>query len=759
MVQKILKSQLLLFFTVSFLIITYNFSPSFLSDNVFYISSGTNYINSVLYWFSSACAYLDFYTGSWIIFAFLFQSFFYLLLFSKSKDWLDTFNCLFLISSMVLFFDFFYPVFLGQGLRWFLKNEITFPLKILLLAFAASLSLWRYASLNLFKKINFKKVLPPLGGVTKFAKLLFLFLGQKFRGLFTKVRTLVAKLLEKNSARRVAAKELKESENDYVDSDYEESDEEECDEEEYEEDDETDEVEGEDEDKEVKELNRSKKKIIATPVKKYRNVTLKEMVECLKPETRNVIDSPSSEYFEDIVEKLEEKLQEFKINGSIVNVIKGPVVDTFELELGAGVKVSKLNSITEDLSLALSGIPLRMNYPMRGRTTVGIEVPRKKREIIYLDKVLGSKAFAKSPYDLPMVLGKDAFGETSVVDLAVMPHMLVAGATGAGKSVFINSVLVSLLAKCKPNNLKLLLIDPKQLELALYSKLPHLLLPVVTDSKTALLSLKWLCQEMERRYSLLKQFQVRNIAGFNRKWLSASEDDKALISELFKQDMNSELPFIVVIVDEFADLILTKAGKEIENSICRLAAKARAAGIHLIVATQRPSVDVITGLIKSNFPTRVSFRVTSPMDSRTILNAQGSEKLLGKGDMLYKHGIETTRNHSAYVEEDEIEVLMDKLCQDGNQFDLQALAFIENEGQMEGQSSFDFSEDDDEDDCFYNDAVKIVTEAKMASASMLQRRLKIGYNRAANLVEKMEANGVVGPQQGSKPRAVLMNSL
>ena len=615
-------------------------------------------------------------------------------------------------------------------------------MKVLILSFSICLSLWRYASFNLFSKINLKQFSPALNTSLLALKNIFMRLTEGIRGSFQKLKE---KRKKKTELKRIASAEKAEDVEEEV---FEEELEEQ---EEYEEEEEYGQVETV--------ISTKKKKSFPIISKKFSKITLKEMVECLKPSSRKIIEEPSSEYFEDIVEKLEEKLLEFKINGSIVNVIKGPVVDTFELELGAGVKVSKLNSITEDLSLALSGIPLRMNYPMRGRTTVGIEVPRKKREIIYLDKVLGSKAFAKSPYDLPMVLGKDAFGETAVVDLAVMPHMLVAGATGAGKSVFINSVLVSLLAKCKPNNLKLLLIDPKQLELALYSKLPHLMLPVITDSKKALLSLKWLCEEMERRYSLLKQFQVRNIAGFNRKWLSAPDEEKEVISDIFKQDKNSELPFIVVIVDEFADLILTKAGKEIENSICRLAAKARAAGIHLIVATQRPSVDVITGLIKSNFPTRVSFRVTSPMDSRTILNAQGAEKLLGKGDMLYKHGIETIRNHSAYVEEDEIEVLMDKLCQDGNQFDEYAMAYIENEGLMEGQKSFDFNEEDEDEDTYYNDAVKLVMEAKMASASMLQRRLKIGYNRAANLVEKMETNGVVGPQQGSKPRAVLMNSL
>ena len=747
MVQRILKSQILLLFTVSFLVITYNFSPAFLADNAFYISNSTNYINKVLYSFSSLCAYLDFYTGSWIILAFLLQSFFYLLLFAKSDDWLDVFNFTFLVMSMVLLFHFFYPIFIGQGLTWFLTKEFTTPVKVIALILSTGLFLWRYAKVNLIDKLNLMKAFPFLAKTLSWIRERATVIVSSFAGLCLSSKNFIFSRLSRKRAKTIehnnTVEELTNNEA-VIDNS-----------EDIIEDNHTADI-GDQKETIVK---TKKKKTVSLIPSKFSKITLDEIINCLKPSARKITESPSSEYFEDIVQKLEDKLQEFRINGSIVNVIKGPVVDTFELELGAGVKVSKLNSITEDLSLALSGVPLRMNYPMPGRTTVGIEVPRKKREIIYLDKVLASKSFAKSPYDLPMVLGKDAFGETSVVDLAAMPHMLVAGATGAGKSVFINSVLVSLLAKCKPNNLKLLLIDPKQLELALYSKLPHLLLPVVTDSKTALLSLKWLCQEMERRYSLLKQFQVRNIAGFNRKWLSAPDEEKEVIADLFKQDKNSELPFIVVIVDEFADLILTKAGKEIENSICRLAAKARAAGIHLIVATQRPSVDVITGLIKSNFPTRVSFRVTSPMDSRTILNAQGAEKLLGKGDMLYKHGIETTRNHSSYVEEDEIEVLMRRLCKDGNEFNEQAMKFIENEGHVDGLSSFSFEDDEDEEDSYYNDAVKIVMEAKMASASMLQRRLKIGYNRAANLVEKMESNGVVGPQQGSKPRDVLVSSL
>ena len=474
---------------------------------------------------------------------------------------------------------------------------------------------------------------------------------------------------------------------------------------------------------------------------------------------------PNQKYFEDITMRIENKLEEIKIDGRIENVLKGPVVDTFELSLGSGVKVSKVNSSSEDLSLALYGAPIRVVYPMKGRTTIGIEVPRNPREIIYLDEIVSSTEFQKTQHLLPLAMGKDSFGKPFVVDLANMPHMLVAGATGAGKSVFINSILVSLLIKKSPRQMKLILIDPKQLELALYSSLPHLLTPVITDSKSACITLMWVVQEMERRYSILKEFGVRNIEGFNKKIRTATPEMLGRIHQFYQDNSAEEyeLPFIVVIIDEFADLILTKAGKEIENNICRLAAKARASGIHLIIATQRPSVDVITGLIKSNFPTRVSFRVTTSVDSRTILNAIGAERLLGKGDMLYKHGVETVRIHSSYVSEDEIETLISNLGSMGQTFDPSAMEFVENGGPNEFGSNgmgLNFSSDGeggDQDD-LYDEAVKVVIECRSASASMLQRRLKVGYNRAANLIEVMESKGVVGPAQGSKPRKVLLES-
>jgi S-DNA-T family DNA segregation ATPase FtsK/SpoIIIE len=475
---------------------------------------------------------------------------------------------------------------------------------------------------------------------------------------------------------------------------------------------------------------------------------------------RNV---PEKNYFDSIITRIEDKLAEFRINGTIINILKGPVVDTFELELGNGVKVSKITSITEDMSLALFGAPIRIVYPMKGKNTVGIEVPRNPRELIFLGEILESDAWKQNNFALPLAMGKDAFGVPFVVDLASMPHMLVAGATGAGKSVFINSLLMSLLVKRSPEQMRLILIDPKQLELALYAKLPHLVLPVLTDSKMASVALLYAVQEMERRYSILRELAVRNIDGFNRKIKDADPSVIELIRKHYPAGTTSfSLPYLVVIVDEFADLILTKSGKDIENNICRLAAKARASGIHLVLATQRPSVDVITGLIKSNFPTRVSFRVTTSIDSRTILNAQGAELLLGKGDMLYKHGPEMTRVHSSFVEEDEIEAFTADLCTYEHDFDSSAMEFLENQnapgaaggGTYDGEGAFTGEAEDDD---LYEQAVHIVAECRTASASMLQRRLKVGYNRAANLIEIMELRGVVGPAQGSKARKVLVS--
>ncbi len=482
-------------------------------------------------------------------------------------------------------------------------------------------------------------------------------------------------------------------------------------------------------------------------------------------EKKNI--NPDDSYFEMIAAALEEKLAEFGIEGNIVNVLKGPVVDTFELQLGPGVKITKVTGVEDDLSMALKGAPIRIVTRMVGRSTIGIEVPRSPRDIIYLDELLGSKEFSATKAKLPIALGRNAFGEPLVVDLASMPHLLVAGATGAGKSVFVNTLLVSLLVKCSPRQMKLILIDPKQLELAVYKNLPHLIMPVITDPKITSVSLLWAVEEMENRYTILNKFGVRNLEEFNRKVVHADPVKLANIHQHYKDDAENgyELPYIVIIIDEFADLIQSRAGKEIEMNIARLAAKARAAGIHLVLATQRPSVDVITGTIKNNFPKRISFKVTSVNDSKTILQKSGAEKLLGAGDMLYFTGTDNVRAHSAYVAIEEIDAFMENLERMPQNFSESAMEFIENGGEVEvdpyafGSHLVSESSGGGADGDLVRQAVEIVCMQRAASASMLQRKLGIGYNRAATLIEELEEKGVVGPSSGnSKPRKVLISN-
>ena len=486
-----------------------------------------------------------------------------------------------------------------------------------------------------------------------------------------------------------------------------------------------------------------------------------ELINCITQKNQtNQFKDPDDQYFNKIARAIEEKLKEFNISAQIINVLKGPVVDTFELELGAGVKVTGVTNRTDDLSLALMGAPIRMVYPMKGKSTIGIEVPRNPRDVIYLDEVLKSPHFNNPSYRLPIAMGKDAYGDPAVIDLAATPHLLVAGTTGAGKSVFINTLLISLIIKFSPKKLRLIMLDPKQLELALYQRLPHLVMPVVTDPQIASIALMWAIEEMERRYTLLKDFGVNNIDGFNKKVKTAGPELTCKISKYYpdSETLDFELPFIVIVVDEFADLMLSKSGKAIEVAISKMSAKARASGIHIVLSTQRPSTDIITGVIKANFPTRVAFRVFTNIDSRVILDGMGAEKLLGKGDMLFKQGIDILRMHSAYVHEDEIEALVDKLATLPAQFNTDAMEFIQNNGvaddDVEGITT-DGTGGPLKDEK-YNDAVHCVAMHRVASASFLQRRLGVGYNRAANLIEEMERHGVVGPAQGSKPRKVLV---
>jgi len=800
MTSRILKLQLIGFFVITLIAFYAYYFSDVLPDNFFLISSSTSDVNFFSYYLTTFVALVGYYTGPWIFLPFFFFGLLYTFIFSKRDSALDCFNALTILGTFLFMTYLIYPSFMGAGIFYILENNFSGMMIFLFTTFSlvgflagsfresfkdSVIAVFEFIKSSPSKLAKASTQISPAQINTK--------IQNKGDDFVSKVKTKVPLLLKgesksdekpsfvqrmeqaNSSAPSEASTEKKEEKSPFSLFKKSMSDEDVEDVTPIEKS-EASEAESKSVINEEKQapgggVVRMASSIGSAKLKNSKAGAEEEsqyysLVKTIsrKKEVKRV-GHPDDKYFDEITEIIEEKLAEFKIDGVIINVLKGPVVDTFELELGSGIKVSKVTGVTEDLSMALYGAPIRIVYPMKGRTTIGIEVPRNPREIIYLDEVLDSQDFKDSKTMLPVAMGKDAFGDTFVVDLAAMPHMLVAGATGAGKSVFINSLLVSLLVKKSPRQMKLILIDPKQLELAVYQKLPHLVMPVVTDAKTASIALLWAVQEMERRYSILKEFGVRNIAGFNEKLKTA---DPAMIAKIhhFYEDSGAdeyELPCLVVVVDEFADLILTKAGKEIEMNIARLAAKARAAGVHLVLATQRPSVDVITGVIKSNFPTRVSFRVTSSTDSRTILDKMGAEKLLGKGDMLYKRGVEMTRVHSSFVDEAEIEVLTEELSKIPQDFNENAMEFLENGGEVETDEytygSHVVSPDStSSDDDMYNQAIKIVMESRSASASMLQRRLRIGYNRAANLIEEMETKGIVGPAQGSKPRKVLAAS-
>ncbi|OQY21419.1 MAG: cell division protein FtsK [Desulfobacteraceae bacterium 4572_35.2] len=477
---------------------------------------------------------------------------------------------------------------------------------------------------------------------------------------------------------------------------------------------------------------------------------------------------------------LEAKLKDFNVDGEVVEVKPGPVVTMFEFAPAPGIKVNKISNLSDDLSMALRATSIRIVAPIPGRGVVGIEIPNTKREIVYLKDILQSEQFRKSGGRLPMALGADIFGQTRVSDLAKMPHLLVAGSTGSGKSVSINTMILSLLYRANPEDVRIIMVDPKMLELSIYEGIPHLLLPVVTDPKKASLALGWAVREMERRYQLMADKGVRNIDGYNKK-IAQEEKDKERLARLAAVEASNiasddefaeepiapidvppaaeaeldhgHLAYIVVIVDELADLMLV-AGREIEEHIARLAQMARAAGIHLILATQRPSVDVITGLIKANFPTRISFKVFSRIDSRTILDTMGAENLLGMGDMLFLPPGTSSLNrvHGAFVSELEVQKVVDFLTKQGS-------PSYDNSILTPPPTTSGDSADDDEYDERYDEAVAVVAQAQQASISMVQRRLRIGYNRAARIIEKMEQEGIVGPSDGtSKGREVLIQS-
>ena len=473
---------------------------------------------------------------------------------------------------------------------------------------------------------------------------------------------------------------------------------------------------------------------------------------------------------------LEKKLKDFNVEGEVVEVKPGPVVTMYEFAPAPGVKVSKIAGLSDDLTMALKALSIRIVAPIPGRGVVGIEIPNKDRETVWLKDILDSEEFQKTGGRLPMALGKDIFGRTVVADLAKMPHLLVAGSTGSGKSVSINTMILSLLYRAAPDEVRIIMVDPKMLELSIYEGIPHLLLPVVTNPKKAALALNWAVREMERRYKLMADKGVRNIDGYNKK-LAREEKEKEELKkkgqvviepldpdeeelpeiEIAEGEIleHGHLPFIVVIVDELADLMMV-AGREIEESIARLAQMARASGIHLILATQRPSVDVITGLIKANFPTRISFKVFSRIDSRTILDSMGAETLLGMGDMLYlPPGTGALqRVHGAFVSELEVQRVVDFLKKQGEpEYDK---SILEPPPSGDGGGS----EDEEGDDEKWDEALALVAETRQASISMLQRRLRVGYNRAARMIEKMEQDGIVGPSDGtSRPREVFINRI
>jgi len=480
----------------------------------------------------------------------------------------------------------------------------------------------------------------------------------------------------------------------------------------------------------------------------------------------------SQETLEAMSKLLEIKLSDFGVTAEVVAVLPGPVITRFEIQPAPGTKASKITNLARDLARSLAVISVRVVEVIPGKSVIGIEIPNEDREVVNFREVLSSRAYSEAKSPITIALGHDISGEPVVADLGRMPHLLVAGTTGSGKSVGVNAMLLSLLYKATPAEVRLLLVDPKMLELSVYEGIPHLLAPVITDMKDAASGLRWCVAEMERRYKLMATMGVRNLAGFNRKILDARIAGEQILDPFFKPEENYEpgaevakapaldtLPVIVVVIDEFADMMMI-VGKKVEELIARIAQKARAAGIHLILATQRPSVDVITGLIKANIPTRIGFQVSSRIDSRTILDQGGAEQLLGHGDMLYMppgSGI-PVRVHGAFVSDEEVHRVVadwkrraepdyiDGLLETGSGYDgVPGFATAESEG----------GSDDPESDELYDEAVRYVTESRRASISSVQRKLRIGYNRAARLIEAMEQAGVVTEMSTNGSREVL----
>jgi DNA segregation ATPase FtsK/SpoIIIE, S-DNA-T family len=514
------------------------------------------------------------------------------------------------------------------------------------------------------------------------------------------------------------------------------------------------------------------KKSLKKPALPPEQFKLPEVGEGYKLPPLELLDPPEGEQFK--IDKdslhansliLQKKLEDFGVAGEVVAVRPGPVITMYEFKPAAGVKVRRIVLLADDLAMALRAVSVRILAPIPGESVVGIEIPNPRRETVRLREVIESEAYRSSESKLTLALGKDIGGTPFATDLAKMPHLLVAGATGTGKSVSINAMILSILYKSSPQDVKFIMVDPKMLELTMYEEIPHLLVPVVTDPKKAAAALFWAMDEMDRRYRLMRDRGARNLDNYNRTLEKEAGNKKAVIDltepegsedpiatggDRSKEGplVHERLPRIVIIIDELADLMLT-VGRDIEEYITRLAQKARAAGIHLILATQRPSVDVITGLIKANFPARISFQVTTRVDSRTILDSMGGEKLLGNGDLLFlpPGTARLIRVHGAFVSDQEVRKVMKFIKQQAQPNYRPEV--LEAKRDVEAAAAAD-----EEYDEMYDQAVAIVTETQQASISMVQRRLRVGYNRAARMIERMERDGVVGPADGAKPREV-----